>query len=118
MKTIVFEILMCICLTAKMQLLIGVVSAVVVSIAFPVRQHTDVVLALKQERRAVRAVGKAGGWKVRTRVRLACVLVIVSESSETLTTGRLICEIQTVGVAIAFEALSDAVTAAALEVSR
>lgn len=35
----------------------------------------------------------------------------------TLTAKRLICEVQAVGVAVTFEALSDAVSTAALEVS-
>lgn len=46
-----------------MKLLIRVVAAVVVAVAFPVRLHANVVLALKHEGRAVGAVGKTCGWK-------------------------------------------------------
>lgn len=47
-------------LTAEVKLLVGIVPAVIVSVAFPVRLDAYVVLALKQEGGAVRAVWKAG----------------------------------------------------------
>lgn len=50
-------------LTAEVKLLVGVVPAVIVSVTFPMRLDAHVVLALKQERGAVRAVGKAGRCK-------------------------------------------------------
>lgn len=49
-------------LTAEVELLVRAVSTVVVSVTFPVRLDADVVLALEQGGRAVRAVGEAGRW--------------------------------------------------------
>lgn len=79
---------------AEVKLLVRSVSAVIVSVTFPLRLNTNVVLAFEQKGGAVRAVGKPG-W-----------------------TQRLICVVQTISVAITLETLSNAVSTAALEVSR
>lgn len=47
-------------LTAQVKLLVRTIPTVVVSITLPVRLDAYMVLALKEKRGAVRAVGKAG----------------------------------------------------------
>ena len=53
-------------LTAEVKLLIWIISAVVVSVTFPVRLDAYVVLALKQEGGAVCAVGETSRWKSKS----------------------------------------------------
>lgn len=122
-------------LTAEVKLLVWIISTVIVSVAFPMRLDAYVVLALKQEGRAVCAVGKAGRWKSVIKKNMWCMLhslmlklffcdgdsnyhqKVKKTLCWTLTTKRLICIVQTVSVAIAFEAFSDTVSTATLKVT-
>lgn len=87
------------------------------------RLDAYVVLTLKQEGGAVCAIGKTGGWKYKSESlkkknthTQSCTGT--ADLLLTLTARCLICKVQTVRVSITFEAFSDAVTTATLEVTR
>lgn len=73
--------------TAQVKLLVRIVPAVVVAIAFPVRLDAHVVLALKQEGGAVRAVGEAGRCEFRSGA--SCVTSVVKPQQRASFSGGL-----------------------------